>query len=51
MTKESLIRKIEIHIETTEECIDNTGLPDYIVLLLTQDNNLLKEALEELKNK
>jgi predicted DNA-binding protein YlxM (UPF0122 family) len=49
MTKETLIRKIEIHIETTEECIDNTGLPPYVINLLNQDNTLLKEVLEELK--
>lgn len=49
MTKKTLIRKIEIHIETTEECIDNTGLPPYVINLLTQDNTLFKEVLKELK--
>jgi hypothetical protein len=26
----NLKRKIEIHLETTEECIDNTALPKYV---------------------
>lgn len=40
-----LIRKIEIHLETTEECIENTSLPQYVVELLEADNELLSEVV------
>lgn len=40
-----LIRKIEIHLETTEECIENTSLPQYVVELLEADNKLLEEVI------
>jgi hypothetical protein len=40
-----LIRKIEIHLETTEECIENTSLPPYVVELLEADNRLLSEVV------
>jgi hypothetical protein len=46
---EDLIRKIEIHIETTEECMDNTALPEYVSELLNADNKLFKEIIETLK--
>lgn len=39
-------RKIEIHIETTEECIENFGIPNYVKELLEQDIELYKEILE-----
>ena len=42
---EDLIRKIQIHIETTEECIENTSLPQYVVELLEADNKLLSEVV------
>lgn len=48
---EELIRKIEIHVETTEECIENTSLPQYVSELLIADNKLFKEIIETLKNK
>jgi len=47
---EELIRKIEIHIETTEECIENTALPEYVIELLKEDNKLFKEIVEKLKS-
>ena len=48
---EELIRKIEIHIETTEECMDNVALPQYVTELLNSDNKLFNEIIERLKNK
>jgi hypothetical protein len=42
---EDLIRKIQIHLETTEECIENTSLPQYVVELLEADNKLLSEVV------
>lgn len=48
---EELIRKIEIHVETTEECIENTTLPEYVSELLKADNKLFNEIIEKLKNK
>lgn len=48
---QELIRKIEIHVETTEECMDNTALPEYVVDLLNSDIKLFKEIAEELKKK
>lgn len=46
---EDLIKKIEIHIETTEECMDSTALPEYVVELLNSDNKLFKEIIDTLK--
>ena len=46
---QDLIRKIEIHIETTEDCMDNTALPEYVVELLKADNKLFNEIKEKLK--
>ena len=46
---EDLIRKIEIHVETTEECIENTALPKYVAELLNADNKLFKEIIQTLK--
>lgn len=48
---EDLIRKIEIHVETTEECMDNTAFPEYVCELLKADNKLFNEIIEKLKNK
>ena len=48
---EKLIRKIEIHVETTEECIDNTALPEYVTELLKADIKLFNEIIEKLKIK
>jgi hypothetical protein len=48
---EDLIRKIEIHIETTEECMDNTALPEYVAELLRADNKLFNEIIKKLKSK
>jgi hemerythrin len=44
---EDLIRKIQIHLETTEECMENTSLPQYVVELLEQDNELLGEVVNK----
>ena len=49
MERQDLIRKIEIHVETTEECIDNTVLPEYVAELLKADNKLFNEIIEHLK--
>lgn len=49
MKRKDLIRKIEIHVETTEECIDNTALPEYVDKLLKADNELFNEIIEHLK--
>lgn len=46
---EELIRKIEIYVETTEECMDNTSLPKYVVDLLNADLELFKEIANKLK--
>jgi hypothetical protein len=46
-----LIRKIEIHVETTEECIENTSLPEYVTELLNADIKLFNKIIEILKNK
>ena len=48
---EDFIRKIEIHVETTEECMENTSLPEYVSELLNADNKLFNEIIERLKNK
>lgn len=52
MTKleiDKLIRKIEIHIETTKECMENFGIPAYVKELLEQDNQLFIEILNKIK--
>lgn len=46
---QDLIRKIEIHVETTEECMGNTSLPEYVSELLNADNKLFKEIIQTLK--
>ena len=46
---QDLIRKIEIHVETTEECMENTSLPEYVSELLNADNKLFKKIIETLK--
>jgi hypothetical protein len=46
---QDLIRKIEIHVETTEECMENTSLPEYVSELLNADNKLFKEIIQTLK--
>ncbi len=46
---EDLIRKIETHIETTEECIENHSLPQYVIDLLVADNALFIQILDKLK--
>lgn len=40
-----LKRKIEIHIETTEECVENFGIPKYVKELLEQDIELYRKIL------
>lgn len=40
-----LKRKIEIHIETTEECIENFSIPNYVKELLEQDIELYRKIL------
>ena len=44
-----LRRKIEIHIETTLECIENFGIPKYVKELLEQDIELYREILQKTK--
>ena len=46
--KEELIRRIEIHIETTEECIDNFNIDKTTKELLEQDNKLFREIITHL---
>jgi|688.fasta_scaffold1893630_2 hypothetical protein len=46
---EAIIRKIEIRIETNEECIDNFNAPDHVNDLLRGENEFLKGLIEELK--
>lgn len=48
-SKNEIIRKIEIHIETTKECIDNFNIPAYVIALLEQDIVLYEEILKFLK--
>lgn len=45
MTKEELKRKIEIHIETTEECVENFNIDNVTKELLEQDNKLFTDIL------
>ena len=45
MTNEELKRKIEIHIETTEECIENFNIDKTTKELLGQDNKLFQEVI------
>lgn len=52
MNKTDIIRKIEIHIETTEECLDNFNLSDSVKAIIQQDINFLttlKSQIQELK--
>ncbi len=50
MSSQELLRKIQIHIETTEECLDNFELPNYVVELLNQDLELFNEVVKHLEN-
>lgn len=50
MNKGEVKRKIEIHLETTNECIDNCNINNTTKSLLEQDNDLFKEILEFLEN-
>jgi hypothetical protein len=45
MTKEELLQKLHRHVELTEECLDNFGLPNYVVELVTQDNELFNQVI------
>lgn len=45
---DSLISKIKIHIETTEECIENFNIDNTTQELLSQDNKFLKEIQDSL---
>lgn len=47
---DSLISKIKIHIETTEECMENFNIDNTTKELLSQDNKFLGEILDELEN-
>jgi hypothetical protein len=42
-----MVSAINIHIETTEECIDNCNQPDYVTDLLRQDIKFLKRIKED----
>lgn len=44
-----LLKKIEIHIETTEECMENFNIPDYVGALLKQGNQLFLEIINKIK--
>jgi len=44
-----LVGKIETHIETTKECMDNFNTPDYVNELLKQDNQLFLEIINKIK--
>ncbi len=46
-----LIRKIEIHLETTNECLENFNIDNTTKELIEQDNELFKEILEFIKIK
>lgn len=48
-SKNDVIRKIEIYIETTNECLENFGLPNWAKETIQQDNEMLKLALSELQ--
>ncbi len=45
MTQEQLLNKIKIHVETTEECLDNFNLPRHVVDLMNQDLDLFREVI------
>jgi len=45
-TKEEIIADIDRHIETTEECVDNFGIPDYVTELMNGDIFFVKEVKE-----
>lgn len=44
-----LVREIEIHIETTKECIENFGIPNYVKELLEQDIKMYEKILAQCK--
>jgi hypothetical protein len=44
-----LKREIEIHIETTKECIENFGIPTYVKELLEQDIKMYEKILARCK--
>lgn len=48
-TSKSLLNKIRIHVETTEECLDNFNLPRHVVELMNQDLDLFREVITFLK--
>jgi len=47
-SKLNIVRRIEIHIETTEESVENSNTPDYVKELLDADNKLLNECATEI---
>lgn len=46
--KEALKRKLEIHVETTEECLENFSLDQVTKDAMEADNTLFKEVIEYL---
>jgi hypothetical protein len=46
---DELIRKIEIHIEVTQDSMENFGVPLWVTRLLDDDNDLFKEIIIKLK--
>jgi hypothetical protein len=48
---EELIRKIEIRIETNEECMGNFNAPDYVNDMLKSENDFLREIVAEIQTK
>ena len=47
--RQMLIASVRTRIETTEECIDNFALPQYVIELLQQDINMQKALLGHLE--
>jgi hypothetical protein len=47
---EDLIKKIQIRIETNEECVENFSLSSVHKESILSENNFLIEIVDELKN-
>jgi hypothetical protein len=43
-----LVRKIKIHVETTEDCMENFNIPEYVKKLLEGDNKLFRYIINSL---
>jgi hypothetical protein len=51
MSNEELYNKIRIHVETTEECLDNFNVPTYVRELMQQDLELFVLVMKHLEDK